>query len=46
MLNFELVESTNFNQELDENEQKKMHELYSAKLEIKACNKVADFTIK
>ena len=35
MLNFELVESANFDQELDENEQKKMYELYREKLEIK-----------
>jgi len=32
MLNFELLENINFNQELDENEQKKIDELYCAKL--------------
>ena len=35
MLNFQLVENINFDKELDENEQKKIDELYSAKLEIK-----------
>ena len=35
MFNFELVENINFDKELDENEQKKIDELYSAKLEIK-----------
>lgn len=35
MFNFELLENINFNQELDENEQKKIDEFYSAKIEIK-----------
>lgn len=35
MLNFQLLGNINFNQELDENEQKKIDELYCAKLEIK-----------
>ncbi|MGM0520233.1 MAG: transposase [Campylobacterota bacterium] len=35
MLNFELVENINFDKELDENELKKIDELYRAKLEIK-----------
>ncbi len=35
MFNFELLENINFNQELDENEQKKIDEFYCAKLEIK-----------
>lgn len=35
MLNFQLVENINFDKELDENEQKKIDELYRAKLEIK-----------
>lgn len=35
MLNFELVENINLDEELDESEQKKIDELYRAKLEIK-----------
>ena len=35
MLNYELVENIDFDKEIDESEQKKIDELYSAKLEIK-----------
>lgn len=35
MVNFELIDSTDFDKELDENELKKVDELYRAKLELK-----------